>query len=564
MNRLPLALLLSVATGCTETIELAHDPLEGLVELELVPGDATIRITDLAPPNHTLQYQAMGRFHDGSTRDVTQNVTWMIDDDTLGSFDPPGLFVASHAAVGRGRVSIATRDLSSMALLEVVVDATIVDATFPPPGPNLFDPAKPVVSGDPLRSPRLLYPADATLFPHVVARTLFQLARGDSNDAVRLTFDNDLLHLRVDTGGDRWATDETVQRLLASAGVVAPLQTQLFATSAAAPGSVYAGAIGTLRFSQDLPRTAVYFWSSATSGIMRGNLDATSATKLDAGSTTCVGCHAMSRDGTLIAMATDNGVTFELQALEVETLQTTIAPTSARPMGFAAYSPDGTRLVVANDGALALYDARTGTSLGAVPVPANRYATHPDWSPDGTSLAIALTAQTPTNYDVRAASIAVMSYNAGTWGAPQVLVTGSNSNNNYFPRWSPDGQKLAFVRATTASRGALSAELMLIGAGGGTPMPLQVANRAVGAGEAIDLANTMPAWGPRFGDRAWLAFASARPYGAIAPAGGGQIWVTSVDLTATSDSSSPAFWLPCQDVTALNINPVWPSEVITQ
>ena len=79
----------------------------------------------------------------------------------------------------------------------------------------------------------------------------------------------------------------------------------------------------------------------------------------------------------------------------------------------------------------------------------------------------------------------------------------------------------------------------------------------------------MPSWAPVQGDRAWLAFSSARPYGAVLPTTGrGQVWVTAIDLAHAApnvDPSRAAFWLPCQDVTVLNNNPIWaPSANPTQ
>ncbi len=563
MTRLPLVLLLSVLPGCTETIELTHDPFANLETIEVVPGDATVTLTELAEPHHTLQYQAMGHFRDGSVRDVTSLVDWSIDNLPLGAFDQPGLFVASHAAVGTGRVQIATRDLAAEASLTVVVDATLVDPTFPPPAGNLFDVTRPVVTGDPTHSPALLYPSDGTVFPRATSRTLYQVSRGDANDAVRLRFDNELLHLAVETGGDRWAAEGAIQQLLSTAGVLAPLRVEIAAT-ASAGGPIYAGATSTLEISRDNPGGVLYFWSAATNGIMRGGIDQTSASKLYPSETTCVGCHSLSRDGRQLAMGRDNGTTFDLQAIDTTTLATTIQPTAARPMGWATYSPDGLRMVVANDGVLTEYDARTGATIGVVSL-GNKFATHPDWSPDGSTLVVALTAQMPTNMDVKAASIAVIP-RAGTsgWGAPQTLLTGSPSNNNYFPRWSPDGTVIAFVHATTTSFGAASAELLLLPAAGGATRPLVLANHRVGRADLPDLATSMPAWAPNTGQHAWLSFVSARPYGNVLGGGRGQIWVTAIDLTVSGDPSHPAFWLPSQDVTVLNNNPVWSNEGLTE
>ena len=152
----------AVAAGCTETIRLTRDPLDQLITIEIAPGDAMIEVTDLAPPHHTLQYTAMGRFADGTTRDITAFADWTFDNGFLGTFEQPfeqpGLFTASHAAAGRGIVTAQARDMIASAPLAVAIDATIVDGSFPPPAANLFDPLYPVVIADPTRMdiPRFL------------------------------------------------------------------------------------------------------------------------------------------------------------------------------------------------------------------------------------------------------------------------------------------------------------------------------------------------------------------------------------------------------------------------
>src|SRR5213079_3001398 len=84
----------------------------------------------------------------------------------------------------------------------------------------------------------------------------------------------------------------------------------------------------------------------------------------------------------------------------------------------------------------------------------------------------------------------------GVWGATDILVPGATTNNNYFPRYSPDGRYIAYVHATSGSQGATSAELRLIRADGGTSIVLATANRRVGSIDDANLSNTMPAWAP--------------------------------------------------------------------
>jgi hypothetical protein len=512
----------------------------------------------------------MGQFADGSTRDITPLVEWNVDNGLIGTFDQRGLFTASHAAAGHATVSIEARGLAATTKLSVIIYTTIIDPAFPPPAANLFDPSLPTISGDPTRSPSLIYPADGTRLPHNIASTLFQWQRGAMNDAFRIVFDSEVLHIAVETGSDRWQADGELQRLLAATGNTAPIRSEIQArSSAAAPASIYVGNSVMLEFSLDAPGGPLYFWSAATNGIMSGALDKQTSGKLYPSSTKCVGCHTVSRDGAQLAMGQDATPDPELLTINAGSLETIIPASATRPMGWASYSPDGTKLVVASNGVLRHYNAQTGAMLGTVPLPAMRYATHPDWSPDGQWVAVALSQQSPTNMDVRGASIARIPYNDGAWGTPQILVSGTMTSNNYFPRYSPDGDWLAFVHATEPSFGATSAELMLVPAAGGMAKALTRASHRVGTLDNVLTASSMPAWAPRpqtstGAEHAWLAFVSIRPYGLVLPsAGRGQIWVTSLDLTLAGDPSTAAFWIPCQDATVLNNNPIWSETDLT-
>ncbi len=329
------------------------------------------------------------------------------------------------------------------------------------------------------------------------------------------------------------------------------MQLAVDATDSTGSGAIYASAPITLDFSRDAPGGLIYYWSAATNGVMQGALDAQSAGKLYPSDATCVGCHTVSRDASAMAMGYGDENNPVLAAVSLPDLATIIDPAAKLPTGWATYSPDGTRVLVAANGMLTLYDAHTGAVVKPVMLPPMMFATHPDWSPDGTEVAIALTAMMPTDKDVNGASIAVLPFAKGAFGAPHVLVASSGMDNAYFPRWSPDGHYLAYVHATTSSHAAMTAELRLVAAMGGPPTVLATAS---GSG----LADTMPTWSPTQGELSWLAFASLRPYGAVMPmahnsqAGGGHR-----SGTARRRSIVRAVLAPCQDVTVLNNNPVW-------
>jgi TolB protein len=567
------ASVLLLLVGCNDLVQLAPDPLGNLVQLEVTPKTGELLITDLSSPPDQLAFRAIGVFSDGARRDVTQQLVWNVDNPLPGSFLDPGVYTTSNLAAGHVEVIALADEVWATSDITVRIDATLVDTAFPPSDPNLFDDAKPVMV-DPVRSPALVYPNTGTVFPQGLPNTVFQFTPGDLNDAFRITFDTELMHLVVLTGADRWESGG-LQQVLSQSNLGDLVTVSIEAAAAADPGTIYQGSSISLKFSGDAPDGPLYFWSAATDGIMRGAIGTSFAGKLYPDDSTCVGCHTISRDGSKMAMGYGAEAVSALQSIEVQTLATDISQATLYDMGWATYSPDGSLLLVANAGQLFLRDGITGTPIntptGKVALPLGHFATHPDWSPDGKYVAVAYTSQAPTNLDVKSASIARLAFDAmtNTFSGPEILVPSTAVDNFYFPKYSPDGAYLAFTHATEAAHGALSAELGLVAHDGGLTTSLATASHRVASVDGIATATQMPTWAPFTGDYAWLGFASARPYGVVLPSGGrSQIWITAIDLANAQpevDTSAASFWLPCQDVTVTNNNPIWaPSETTPQ
>ena len=541
-------LALVALAGCTDVVQL-DSRLAGLQSIEVTPADATVAIDDLGEPAQTVTYTATGHFAHGETRDITAFLTWTGDDPVTGGFAAPGAYTTSNAAGGHVAITADSGiGISGDAKLTVVVTATIVDGAFPPPGDpaTLFPPGAQPIVGDPMHSPALAYPADGTVFPQGVARTLVQYAPGAQNDAFRLHFDSDVLHLTVITGADRWLADGAMWNLVAGSGIAGPIALAVDGTSSTGSGAIYASAPAQLVFSRDLPAGLIYFGAAAQNAIARGALAATSAGKLWPTDASKACCPSVSRDGSSLAVQGGGEI---LATINLTSLAAQIPASAHVPMDWATFSPDASRVLVAKHGALALYDA-SGALLSRVDLGPNLFATQPDWSPDGSTIAVALTAMAPTAQDTTlvAASIARMRVSGDTLGAPEVLVAATGMDDNYAPRYSPDGRYLAFVRQTGAM--ATTAALWIVAADGGTPVQLA----AAGAG-------TMPAWAPANGDHAWLAFASTRAYGSVLPPGTSQIWIAAIGSSPEGDPSAQAFWLPCQDVKSQNGTPAWGLEL---
>src|SRR5207253_3272531 len=122
-----------------------------------------------------------------------------------------------------------------------------VDTTFPPPAANLFG-GTVVVGG--ASAPAITYPAGGTRFPQDLASTLFQYrAQATVFDAYRVRFDSDVLHLRIETGADRWLASGALQMILESSGTDAPLMLTVDGAVSSGNGTVYASAAASLAYS---------------------------------------------------------------------------------------------------------------------------------------------------------------------------------------------------------------------------------------------------------------------------------------------------------------------------
>jgi hypothetical protein len=559
--------------ACTETVELGSGQLSGLVSIEMRPPAAIATVTDLGAGPVVVQFKAIGRFVDGTRRDITKLVEWTVDNPAPGSV-LEGTYLTTNAAGGRtvvrARALVGDSAIESAADMHVIIALDLIDGVFPPPvgSEALFGPDMETIVGGP-RAPTLLYPAHETLFPQDLSRIVFQHSPGAATDAFRWRLLSDSLSLSFLTGGSRWQPDGAVWSLIAATHPGADVRMVVEAVDSTQPGTIYSSPEERLTFARGGGGGVIYHWSNGTNAIMRSTLSNESAQQLypTGSDTACVSCHTVSRDGKQMALGYDGEL---LRTIDIET-QSPILNTPLRPMGWAAFSPDGKLIVVADNGTLTLRDAKTGNTvgpnMGRITLPMNTKATHPDWSPDGRYVAVTFSTDIPTNMTVGSGAIARIPYNSGTWGSIEVLVPGSTGSNNYFPKYSPDGRFIAFVHAPSPSQGAPLAELRMIRASGGSVIWLDRASHRLGTTDGVsDLQNTMPSWSPDIdGDQAWLAFASARPYGEILPnRGTTQIWITGIDLARAEeglDPSSSAFWLTSQSVGVINNNPIWAPHV---
>jgi hypothetical protein len=315
---------------------------------------------------------------------------------------------------------------------------------------------------------------------------------------------------------------------------------------------------------------------------------------------TCVGCHALSPDGSKIVASAGGQSQGHLLLWDIVN-NVALQP---YPLGqksqFESWNADGSQFVgVYGDDTqmapsnLMIFDGTMGTVVQTIDLGGLR-ADHPDWSKNmGGANTIAFTSVDPVakTTDQRPATggIDFIQYSGGSWGAPQTLVPPQLGNNRYYPAIAPDGNLVVYNESTctngTPTMGQpadkscdadtdATATIMYTSLQGATPIPLAHANGpGVADGGATALTNSFPKWAP-FVERLdemnqvyWLTFSSTRQYGLRSPPApadmnettkGTLIWMVGISPgIGGGDPSFSAFCLPFQDITTSNHIAQW-------
>lgn len=306
----------------------------------------------------------------------------------------------------------------------------------------------------------------------------------------------------------------------------------------------------------------------------------------------CGGCHAVSRNGTKIAWSarhvTEADAGLDQRAGHLAVRQVTvptnplIGPGAAYDSSMMALSPDGSRVLVAYDNRLELRDAEgdtPGRVLASVTPEQLAPAGHgyfPEFSPDGSEVALTLSDDPDSPHAVRNGTIAVLPYDRTNdrFGTAEEIVAASGDGlYHFYPTWSPDGNWIAFVSAPLGagdhgSYDQVLSRLRLVSRHDGRVFELGRASQGEG------LASTLPKFAPiQHGNLFFLTYNSKMDYGlllrnsqvSVPEYRYPQLWLSVIDMSLVTedtsggslDPSAAPLWLPFQDLTQRNHLGYW-------
>jgi len=558
---------LQSTTGTTGTG--GSHPIPGLTSLSISPTSATLSVSS-GGPTKTQQYKVTGIVN-GHSQDVTGQIGYSTSTSGIVNMTSSGLATTTNTSGGVVVITASSGGVTATAVLTVVYG-------FVGPDPGMAGQGVPANSGtlfttttnDATRAPQLIYPNDHVLFPPNITGIEIHFMPGSaSNTLYEVSFKGPVSTITTyirclspqGINGCIYLPDATLWRGVAISNAGQGEVALTVRGTDDTGSSVGNSATFHMTFSKSPIEGALYYWTtSGKTAIMRwdfGGSTTTATSYLTPTNTggTCVGCHALSPDGTQ----------------------------------FVGVYGDATKQGPSN---LMIFDGTTGAVVSTIDLGGLR-ADHPDWSKnmDGANT-IAFTSVDPvaSTTDQRPATggIDFVQNNGGTWGAPQTLVPSELGKNRYYPAIAPDGNLVVYDESTctgtpTAGQPAdkscdadtdATATIMFTSLQGNTPIPLTNANApGVADNAATALTDSFPKWAPfveQLDEQShllWLTFSSTRQYGLRTPPTpasmdetnkGTLIWMVGVRPSiGGGDPSFTAFCLPFQDITTSNHIAQW-------
>ena len=590
--------------------------IAGLTMLTISPAMATMMVTPGAALP-TQQYTVTGTVN-GQSQDLTTQVAYTMSATGLVTIDKNGLATATGTTGGVVTITAsASGKVSPPATLTVVYTFTGADpqmtATVPADAATRFT----STTNDATRAPQLVYPNDGVLYPPNDSGIEIHFQPGANNTLFEVSVVGDISNITsyirctapAGITGCIYTPDPGLWASIArsnagkSAAVLTVRGTDDSGTSVGASQSIK------IQFAKDAIMGGLYYWTTSSNGaIMRWDFAGTSTaatpylTQANTDGKTCVGCHALSLDGTKLVASAGGQNQGHLLLWNVMANIAAQPYPLAQKSQFESWNAGGTQFVgVYGDTTkkgpvnLMLFDGTTGAVTQTIDLGGLR-ADHPDWTKATTgpdTIAFTSVDPTATTTDQKPATggIDFIQYNGTAWGAPQVLVPSMLGLNRYYPAISPDGLLVLYDESTCANTptagqtpdiscnadtdATATVFLTALPPADPTPTALVRANQpGVADNGATALTNSFPKWAPfitqldEFHKIYWFTFSSTRQYGLRNPPApatntgeskkGTLIWMVGMQAgIGGADPSFTAFCLPFQDITTSNHIAQW-------
>lgn len=528
---------------------------------------------------------------DGTRQDVTDRVTW--DVQPAGMAGVTNLTLeATGTEAGPGNVIAAFNSLEGSAQFEIFVEESVAPSdpgrAAPAGTRDLFEAAT-LDTGATLA---VAYPPAGALVPPNLGEMEVHWRDTSAQDVFEISLSGGYVTLKTyvtTAGATNWNVlpqDQWKRLSQGAAGVGVDLEVRVRGLKTATPTTFVEGSEQIRIAGADL-KGGLYYWNtSGGSSIYRYDMltPEVPAQKFfpSAGQTGCVGCHAVSRSGNVVAYRQEGGNMNYGNALDVAS-QSKFLTENSQQWNYAAIHPNDNHMIYTKEDGLYLAELNNQANGKLVGSGAERYA-HPEFSVAGTTIVATRVVAGSEVYTTQG-KLVTLSYDAATKavGAPADFHVPAANRMAWYPSFSPDDQWVMFNEAPTGAGSAYDAydnqyaEMWIKRAdGSGNAIRLSEAEVS-GAGNSLTY-NSWPKFTPFVSNEPlaaggtesvmWFTVASRRGFGvrtndnATSP----QLWLAPFypERAARGEpASGPAVRLPFQKLNEGNHIAQWTEQIVT-
>ena len=548
-------------------LDMPSEP--AIIELKIDPPNAVIEVVDGVIPAG-VDFTAIATNDQNIESMVDAYGVWSWDRLDIAELDPgPGALTATGLLGGIGKLHFSYEGMEATADVTVKLRYNIDETGGNEGAKGALDGAN---TADPSLS--LLYPYNFTVFPRGLLGPTVQWNGGNDADIYKVHAESPTFVL--DWYGpvpnpSRWdfpelPTDIWLKLTDSTEGQIT------FDLRRYDGMTAYTSGIQFWTIAPANLAGTIYYWAVNQGDVLRIQPGASAPEQFlqKPPGTTCLACHSVSTDGSVIVAAQNGGAspwaTFNPDGSNI--FYTDIASGTS---GFQAISPNGAWVLWgqsngnfhAQPNSWMVLSPYNSVDVAAQLFQLTGWPVHPAWSHDGGKIAYGV--RTDGNWlDFYNSTLWVVDVdvNVPTFLNPQQIVANDGMRPTVsYPTWSPDDAWLAFGRATQARTRGAAGELWMVHPDGTAAVRLDKANGFGIVSDPETAENYEPTFVPvASGGYFWLVFVSERQYGNTLTnqdvnTRTKQLWVTAIDINAPLgvDPSHPGFWLPGQELNNNNM-----------